>query len=140
MKEDFKRILKHNVTRMSNVLSRAQPYIQLEEAIKTSSNHSAKHGDDEGKSKSPHETFAHAPIRTGGNLPIRDMRPDPLTAVPCLHNSARSASSARPISVVTGPITGSINSPHNVGVNLHYGGILKDNYTPKTPYKEPQEL
>jgi len=31
---------------MSEVLSRAHPYIQLEEAMKSSTNHSAKCGDD----------------------------------------------------------------------------------------------
>jgi len=41
---------------MSEVLSPAQPYIQLEEAMKASSIHSAKLGDGGGKSKSPHDT------------------------------------------------------------------------------------
>jgi len=45
---------------MSEILSRAQPNIQLEEAIKTFSNHSAKHGDDGRKSKSLHEASAHS--------------------------------------------------------------------------------
>jgi len=45
---------------MSEVLSRVQPYIHLEEVIKTSFNHTVKHGDDGGKSKSPHEASAHA--------------------------------------------------------------------------------
>ena len=35
--------------------------------------------------------------------------------------------------VVTDPITGSINSPHNMGVNPHYGGILGKNYIPEHP-------
>ena len=39
------------------------------------------------------------------------------------------------IFVITDPITGSINSLCNGGVNPHYGGILGDNYTPMTPYK-----
>ena len=32
----YKHLLKHDVTRMSEVMSRAQPYIQLEEAMKSS--------------------------------------------------------------------------------------------------------
>ena len=40
---------------MSEVLSRAQPYIQVEEAMKTSSNHSVKLSDGGGKSNSTHE-------------------------------------------------------------------------------------
>ena len=38
-------------------------------------------------------------------------------------------------SVVTTPITGLINFPHNVGVNPYYGGILGDKNTPMTSYK-----
>ena len=37
------------------------------------------------------------------------------------------------VSVVTEPIIGSINSPRNVRINSHYGGILWDNYIPKRP-------
>jgi len=44
---------------MSSVMSRAQPYIQLEEAMKTSLNCIAKYGNNRGKSKSPHEASAH---------------------------------------------------------------------------------
>jgi len=51
----YKYLLKHNVIKMSEVLTQAQPYIQLEEAMKASSSHSAKLGDGGGKSKSPHE-------------------------------------------------------------------------------------
>jgi len=40
---------------MSEVHSRAQPSIQLEETMKASSNHSAKPGDDGGKTRSPRE-------------------------------------------------------------------------------------
>jgi len=54
----YKHLLKHNVTQM--VLSRIQPYIQLKEAMRTSSNHSVKRGDDREKSKSLHEASAHA--------------------------------------------------------------------------------
>ena len=53
-------LLKHNITRVSGLLSRAQPYIQLEEALKTSSYHSVKPGDHGGKLKSPHEASTHA--------------------------------------------------------------------------------
>ena len=55
----YKYLLKHNIAKMSEVLSRAQPYIQLEEARKASSNHSAKSGEGGGKSKSPHEASKH---------------------------------------------------------------------------------
>ena len=48
----YKHLLKYDVTGISNVLSRAKPYIQLDEARKISSNHSAKPGDHEGKSVS----------------------------------------------------------------------------------------
>ena len=47
----YKYLLKHNVTWMSEVLSRAQQF----EVMKTSFNHSAR-----GKSKSPHEASTHA--------------------------------------------------------------------------------
>jgi len=47
----YKHLLKHNITMMSEVLSRAQSYIQLEEAMKTSANHSAKRGEVGGKLK-----------------------------------------------------------------------------------------
>ena len=54
-------LLKHSVTWMTNVLSHAQPYIQLQEAMKTSFNHTLKHNDDvRGKSKSLHEASSHA--------------------------------------------------------------------------------
>jgi len=54
-------LLKHNIAKISDVLSRAQPYIQLEEAIKALSNHSAKSGVDGGKSKTPHEALDYTP-------------------------------------------------------------------------------
>jgi len=60
----YKHLLKHNVAKMSEVLSRAQSYIQLEEAMKASSNHSSKPCDGEGESKSLHD----APDHIGGNL------------------------------------------------------------------------
>ena len=56
----YKHVLKHNVAKMSDILYRAQSYIQLEEAMKGSSNHSVKSGDGGGKSKSPHEAPDHA--------------------------------------------------------------------------------
>jgi len=51
---------------MSEVLSRAQPYIQLEEAMKASSNHYTKPGDNGGKLKSPREAPDHAQDRHRG--------------------------------------------------------------------------
>jgi len=41
----YKHLLKHNVSKMSEVLSRAQPCIQLEEAINASSNYPTKPSD-----------------------------------------------------------------------------------------------
>ena len=38
----YKHLLKHNIAKMSEVLTRAQLYIQLEEAMKASPKHSAK--------------------------------------------------------------------------------------------------
>jgi len=40
----YKYLIRHNITQMSKVLSQAQSYIQLEEAMKTSTNHSVKPG------------------------------------------------------------------------------------------------
>jgi len=45
---------------MSEILPRAQPFIQLEEAMETSSSHSEKPDDRRGKSKSPFEASIHA--------------------------------------------------------------------------------
>ena len=59
----YKYLLKHNVAKMSEVLFRAQPYIQLEEVMKVSFIHSAKRGDSGGKSKSPHEAPDYAQDR-----------------------------------------------------------------------------
>jgi len=53
-------LMKHNITKMNEILTRAQPYIQLEEAMKASSNHTAKPGDGGGKLKSPHEALDRA--------------------------------------------------------------------------------
>jgi len=57
---------------MSEVLSRVQPYIHLEETMKTSSNYSVKPGDHGEKLKSPHEAFVHTQDRTWGSLPTKD--------------------------------------------------------------------
>ena len=56
----YKHLLKHNIAKMSDVFSWAQPYIQLEEPMKASFNHSVKPSDDGGKSKSTHKTPDHA--------------------------------------------------------------------------------
>ena len=78
----YNHLLKHNVNQMSEALSRAQPYIQLEEAMMTFANHSAKRGDDRGKSKSPHEAAAYAQDQNEGQsaykrqaLPILSQSP-----------------------------------------------------------------
>ena len=44
----YKHLLKHDITRMSEVLSRVQRYIQLEEAMKSPINNSLKR-DNEGE-------------------------------------------------------------------------------------------
>jgi len=49
-------MLKHDVTRMSEVLSHVQPYIQLDEAMKRYASQSLKRGDDREKSKSRYES------------------------------------------------------------------------------------
>jgi len=52
----------------------------------------------------------------------------------CVYTITRGLHPARDhISIITDPITGLINSSHNGRVNLHYGGISGDNYTPITP-------
>jgi len=51
---------------MGEVISQAQPYIQLEEAMKAFFNHSAKPGDGGGKSKSLYEAPAMFKTDTGG--------------------------------------------------------------------------
>ena len=55
----YKHVLKYNVAKISEVHSRALSYIQLEEAMKASSNCYEKPGDGEAKSKYPHEAFDH---------------------------------------------------------------------------------
>jgi len=64
-------LLKHNVAKMSEVFSRAQPYIQLEEAMKASSNHSVKPSDSGGKSKFTHKTPDHTQNRHRGQHPYK---------------------------------------------------------------------
>jgi len=56
---------------MSEVLSRVQLYIQLEEAIKTSSSHPAKSSDDRVKLKLTREAPDHAPDRYQGQPPYK---------------------------------------------------------------------
>ena len=47
----YKYLLKHDITRLSEVQSRAQAYIQLEKVMKRSINHSNKCNDEGEKSK-----------------------------------------------------------------------------------------
>ena len=78
----YKHLLKHNVTQMSEVLSPTQLYIKLEEATKTSFNHTTKYGDDGGKSKSSHKAFAMPKIvatclqKTGALHPFSKFSPN----------------------------------------------------------------
>jgi len=60
----YKHLLNY-VTRMSDIMLQVQPYIQLEEVMKTSFNHIAKH-DGGGKLKTPHEASVHAQDRNQG--------------------------------------------------------------------------
>jgi len=70
----YKHLLKHNVAKMSEAFSQAQPYIQLEEAIKTSSNPSTQPRKIE-RNQSP---LVKLPIMLltdiGGSLLIRSRR------------------------------------------------------------------
>ena len=66
----YKQLLKH-VFKMSEFLSRAQPYIHLEEAIKASSSHPTKLSDYEVKSKLIREASNHAPDRHRGQPPYK---------------------------------------------------------------------
>ena len=52
----YKHLLKHDITQMSETLSRAQPYIQLEEEMKSSTNQSLKCGNNKEKLKSQYKT------------------------------------------------------------------------------------
>ena len=58
---------------MSDVLPRAQPYIQLEETMKTSFKHFTKPDNHEGKSKSPTKPPPMPKLKIGGNLPTREV-------------------------------------------------------------------
>jgi len=107
----YKHLLKHNVTRMSKVLSRAQPYIQLEETMKTSFNHTAKHGDGRGKSNSPHEASAHAQDRNQGQPAFKRqvlsiLSPNPLRTY-------------KPMEQHLTPLT-----PHQSGLQHHQGSAV----------------
>ena len=62
----YKHLLNHNVTKISEILTRAQTYIQLEETMKASSDRPAKPSDGGGKSKSPREAPDHSPERHQG--------------------------------------------------------------------------
>ena len=70
----YKHLLKHNVAKMSEVLNRAQPYIQLEDAKKASSSHSANRAMVEGSQCLP-LTKIPTTLKTeiGGNLIIRSL-------------------------------------------------------------------
>ena len=70
----YKHLLKHNITKMSKALSRAQSLIQWEEAMKASSNHSTKPSEDRTKSKSTREAPDYVPNRHRGTLSTRSNR------------------------------------------------------------------
>ena len=55
----YKHLLKHDITRMSEILSQTQPYIQLEEVMKSSANQTLKCGKNDEQSKS-RETSTNA--------------------------------------------------------------------------------
>ena len=73
----YKHLLKYNIAKINKVLFRTPPYIQLEEARKASTIHSAKPGDGGGKSKSPHKTPDHAQDRRGQPAHKRQALPIP---------------------------------------------------------------
>jgi len=62
----YKHLLKHNIAELSELLSQAYPYIQLEETMKASSNHSGKLRVDVGKLKIPCEAPDYTPDRHRG--------------------------------------------------------------------------
>jgi len=62
----YKHLLKHDITQMSEVMSRAQSYIKLEKAMKSSVNQSLKDNNDREKSKSRHKTPMHASNQNWG--------------------------------------------------------------------------
>ena len=67
----YKHLLKHNIAKMSEDPSRAQPYIKVEEAMKVSSNLSTKPSNDKTKSKFSHEALEHAPDCHLGQPPFK---------------------------------------------------------------------
>ena len=62
----YKHLLNHNVAKTIEALSRAQPFVQLEEAIKVSSNTSTKSSKDGMKSKSACEALDYVQNRHRG--------------------------------------------------------------------------
>ena len=62
----YKHMLKHDISQMSEVLSRAQPHIQLEEAMKNFVNHSLKRGNDGEKMNSQGMTPTNADNHSWG--------------------------------------------------------------------------
>jgi len=67
----YKHLLEHNVAKMSEALSQAQPYIQLEEAMKAFSNPSARLSHNGKQSKSAREAPDHAPDQHKGQPPYK---------------------------------------------------------------------
>ena len=75
----YKHLLKRDITEMSEVMSRAQPYIQLEEVMRSFVNQSLKGGADEEKSKSRHEAPTYVgKSESGATRPQKTGVPDPL--------------------------------------------------------------
>ena len=79
----YKHLLKQDVTRMSKVLSQAQLYVQLEETMKSSANHSLKRGNDREKINSQLETLIYASNQNRGQPAFKKqafpiLYPDPL--------------------------------------------------------------
>jgi len=68
----YKHLLKHNVTRTSKVLSRAQSYIQLEKSIESSVNHSLKRNNYRKKMNSHHVTLTRDNNKNRGEPPSRN--------------------------------------------------------------------
>ena len=64
----YKHLLKHNIAKMSEILTNAQPYIQLKKMMKASSDHPVKPSDGGEMSKSPYEAPNRPPDRHRGQL------------------------------------------------------------------------
>jgi len=79
----YKHLLKYNATKTSEIISRAQPYVQLEEMMKASSNHSVKSSDSGRKLKSTHEAPDYTQDRHRRQPPYKKQ------ALPILSPSAR---------------------------------------------------